>query len=56
LAILVGTVVSFLSALLVIGWLLKYIAKNDFKVFAIYRIVFGAIILALVGIGWLPNV
>jgi undecaprenyl-diphosphatase len=56
LAILVGTVVSFLSALLVIGWLLKYIAKNDFKVFAIYRIVFGAIILALVGVGWLQNV
>jgi undecaprenyl-diphosphatase len=55
LAILVGTVVSFLSALLVINWLLKYIAKNDFKVFAIYRIVFGAIILALVGIGWLQN-
>jgi undecaprenyl-diphosphatase len=56
LAILVGTVVSFLSALLVINWLLKYIAKNDFKVFAMYRIVFGAIILALVGVGWLPNV
>jgi undecaprenyl-diphosphatase len=56
LALVVGTVVSFLSALVVIGWLLKFIAKNDFKVFAIYRVVFGAIILALVGIGWLPNV
>ena len=55
-AIVVGTVVSFISALLVINWLLKFIAKNDFKIFAIYRIVLGAIILALVGLGWLQNV
>lgn len=55
-AIVVGTVVSFISALSVINWLLKFIAKNDFKIFAIYRIVLGAVILALVGLGWLQNV
>jgi undecaprenyl-diphosphatase len=55
-AIVVGTVVSFISALLVINWLLKFIAKNDFKVFAIYRVALGAIILALVSFGWLQNV
>lgn len=45
--LLVGTVVSFVVALVVIGWLLRYIASNDFKIFGYYRIVFGLIVL-----GW----
>lgn len=44
--LLVGTVVSFVVALVVIGWLLRYIAHNDFRIFGIYRIVFGLIVLA----------
>jgi undecaprenyl-diphosphatase len=44
--LLVGTVVSFLVALVAIGWLLRYIATNDFKLFGYYRIVFGLIVLA----------
>lgn len=44
--LLVGTVVSFAVALLAIGWLLRYIARNDFKIFGYYRIVFGLIVLA----------
>ncbi len=42
----VGFVVSFLSAIVVVRWLLRYVSKNDFKLFGWYRIVFGLIILA----------
>jgi undecaprenyl-diphosphatase len=41
----VGMVVSFLSAFLCIRWLLRYIMRHDFTVFAWYRIVFGIIVL-----------
>jgi undecaprenyl-diphosphatase len=44
--LLVGTVVSFLVALAAIGWLLRYIARNDFKIFGYYRIIFGMVVLA----------
>ena len=40
-ALLFGTFAAFVSALLVVGWLLKYISRNDFKPFAYYRILFG---------------
>ena len=46
--LLVGTATAFVSSLLVINWLLHYVAKNDFKAFAMYRIVFGLIILATI--------
>lgn len=42
---LTGTVVSFLSAWLVVRWLLRYVASHDFVPFAWYRIAFGALIL-----------
>ena len=41
----VGLVFSFVSALLCIRWLIRYIATHDFIVFAWYRIVFGIVIL-----------
>jgi undecaprenyl-diphosphatase len=44
--LLVGTVVSFFVALLVISWLLRYIAHHDFKIFGWYRVVLGLIVLA----------
>ncbi len=40
-----GTVVSFVSAFLCIRWLLRYIMRHDFTVFAWYRIVFGLVVL-----------
>ena len=43
----VGFIVSFLSALLVIRWLLKFVASNSFRGFAWYRIIFGIILLAI---------
>ncbi|MDF3030510.1 MAG: Undecaprenyl-diphosphatase [Moraxellaceae bacterium] len=41
----VGFVVSFISALLVIRALIRFVSRHDFTVFAWYRIVFGAFIL-----------
>jgi undecaprenyl-diphosphatase len=41
----VGSAVSFASAFIVIRWLIRYVATHDFRWFAWYRIVFGAIIL-----------
>lgn len=40
-----GTAVSFVVATLVIGWLLRFVATNSFRVFAVYRIIAGAVIL-----------
>ncbi len=44
-ALLAGTVAAFITALIVIKSLLKYLYKHDFKIFAYYRIVLGVIIL-----------
>lgn len=41
----VGFITAFLSALLVIKVLIKYVANHDFTVFAWYRIVFGIAVL-----------
>lgn len=42
----VGLVVSFVSAFVVIRWLVRYVATHDFTAFAWYRIVFGVVVLA----------
>lgn len=41
----VGFVVAFVSALLVIRWLLRYVSTHDFRPFALYRIGLAGIIL-----------
>lgn len=43
----VGTAVSFVSALFVIRGFLRFIQSHSFRVFAWYRIAFGAVILVL---------
>lgn len=45
--IAVGFVVSFIVALIVVKWLLRYISNHDFSAFAYYRIVVG---IAMLGI------
>ena len=47
LALILGILASFIVGVLVIKFLLNFLKKGSFKVFAIYRIVFGAIILAI---------
>ena len=47
-----GTLVSFISALILIRVLVAYVAKRDFMVFAWYRIVSGLLILLFAFTGW----
>ncbi len=44
-SIIIGTITSFVTALFVINWLLKYVSRHNFKPFAYYRIILGIIIL-----------
>lgn len=44
----VGILFSFISGLIVIKFLMEYLKKGSFKVFAIYRIIFGIIIIATI--------
>ena len=48
----VGSVVAFISAFVVIRWLIRYVATHDFKPFAWYRIVFGIVVLLTAYFGW----
>jgi undecaprenyl-diphosphatase len=53
----VGLVVSFISAFVVIRWLIRYVATHDFRWFAWYRIAFGIVVLATAWSGvveWTP--
>lgn len=43
-----GILISFITGLLCISFLLKYIKKHDFKLFMIYRIILGIIVLLMV--------
>ena len=51
----IGALVSFAVAYLAVGWLLRFVATKDFKPFAVYRVVVGALILALIYTGNLSN-
>lgn len=42
---LVGVLVSFIAGLLCIEFLLKYLKKHDFKIFMIYRIILGVVVI-----------
>ena len=48
----VGMVTAFVSAFIVIRWLVRYVATHDFTVFAWYRIAFGLVVLATAYFGW----
>ena len=45
---IIGILFSFISGLIVIKFLMEYLKKGSFKVFAIYRIIFGLIIIAAI--------
>ena len=47
LAFLVGVLASFLVGIVVIKFLLNYLKKGSFKIFAIYRVIVGIIILTI---------
>jgi undecaprenyl-diphosphatase len=43
--LIVGMVVAFAVSLVVIKFLMSYIKKHDFKIFGVYRIILGIIVL-----------
>lgn len=45
--LIVGTVVAFVSAYAAIAWFMRYVSTHNFRLFGIYRIVVGIIILIL---------
>lgn len=45
--LVVGLLVAFIVSMLVIKLLMKYIKKHDFKIFGIYRIILGIILIIL---------
>lgn len=49
--LLLGASVAMVVGYLCIGWLLRYISRNNFVAFGIYRIVIGIVILIWVGLG-----
>ena len=49
-----GFVVSFVVALIVVKWLIRYVQRHNFTLFAVYRILFGGALLALVLTHHLP--
>lgn len=48
----VGFIAAFLSALLAVRTLVKFVANHTYEIFAWYRIVFGLVILATWYFGW----
>lgn len=54
LSFIIGVVASFLVGLIVIKFLFKYLKKGSFKIFAIYRVIFGILIIGVAFIKSLP--
>jgi undecaprenyl-diphosphatase len=48
----VGLVTAFVSALIVVKWLIRFVSHKDFTGFAWYRIFFGALVLLTSHFGW----
>ncbi len=48
----VGSAAAFVSAFVVVRWLIRYVATHDFKPFAWYRIAFGLVVLLTAYFGW----
>ena len=49
----IGSVVSFLVALAVVAWFLHYLKSHSFRIFVIYRVVVGTIVIVAALGGWL---
>lgn len=50
--LLLGLLAAFLSAIVCVRWLMRFISSHDFTGFAWYRIVFGVLILVTSYAGW----
>jgi len=50
-SLLGGAVISGLVAWFTIGWLLRYVSRNDFVIFGYYRIIAGVLLFILIAFG-----
>jgi undecaprenyl-diphosphatase len=49
----IGSVVSFIVALAVVAWFLHYLKSHSFRLFVLYRVVVGTIVIVAALYGWL---
>ena len=49
--LILGCIVAFVVAIISIKFLIRFLQQNGFRMFGIYRIVLGVILLALIGMG-----
>lgn len=49
----IGNVIAFIVALLAIRFFITYLQKHGFRIFGIYRIIVGVVLLALIAAGYL---
>ena len=52
----VGTLTAFVTALVSIRWLLRYVSKHSFEAFAWYRIVLGILVVLVMFSAVLPGI
>jgi undecaprenyl-diphosphatase len=52
-AFLVGNVVAFIVALVAIKFFINYLKKYGFRLFGVYRIIAGAVLLVLILLGYI---
>lgn len=50
-SLILGTIVTAIVSWFAIDWLLRYVARNDFTIFGVYRILVGGVILLLAAAG-----
>lgn len=51
---LLATVVAFVVGYVIIGWFLKFISNNSYRIFVWYRIALGLLVYLLLGFGVIP--
>ncbi len=52
-SLILGTIVTAIVSWFAIDWLVRYVARNDFTLFGVYRILVGGVILLLAAAGML---
>ena len=51
--LLLGSLIAFIVAILAIKFFISFLQKNGFRMFGIYRIVLGIVLLIMIYMGWL---
>jgi undecaprenyl-diphosphatase len=49
--LILGSIVAFAVAILAIRFFISFLQKNGFRMFGIYRIILGIVLLILIGFG-----